>query len=240
MNTKAAILVVEDEKNIRELIGEVLEREGYRVTKAENGQTALSCITSQCPDLILLDLGLPDMDGMEIIRQVRSWSGIPILVISARTQEKEKVQAFDLGADDYVVKPISAPELLARIRVGLRHAHRLGAEEGPIKTRYQAGDLVVDYERHRVLRDGQEIHLTQIEFKILMILAKNAGRVITYDGLIRQIWGPYADSDNRILRVNMAHIRRKIEPDPAQTQYIFTEVGIGYRMREEDEERSKK
>ena len=234
MDVKSLVLVIEDEKNIRDLIGDVLLREGYRVRKASTGKEALTTINSQCPDMILLDLGLPDMDGMDIIRQVRTWSSIPIIIVSARTQEKEKVQALDLGADDYVTKPISTPELLARIRVELRHSNQSGAEGEPFRTKYAAGDLVVDYERHRVTRGEQEIHLTQIEFKILTALAKNAGRVITYDSLIRQIWGPYADSDNRILRVNMAHIRRKIEPDPAQTQYIFTEVGIGYRMREAD------
>ena len=181
-------------------------------------------------DLILLDLGLPDMDGLDLIEQVRSWSNTPIIVISARTLERSKVAALDLGADDYLTKPFGASELLARIRTALRHSQNHCSRQ---VSRYEAGDLVIDFERRLVKVKGQEVHLTQIEYKLVSLLAQNAGKVMTYESIISKIWGPFADSDNQILRVNMAHIRRKLEENPAEPQYIFTEIGVGYRMREE-------
>lgn len=199
-----------------------------------NGADALSVATSQCPDLILLDLGLPDMDGTEIIKQIRTWASIPIIVISARSQEQEKVNALDLGADDYLTKPIGTSELMARIRTALRHSNKLNTDALLYKRPYQAKDLVIDFDKHLVTLAGKEIHLTQIEFKIIALLAKNSGKVMTYDTIIENIWGPYADDDNSILRVNMAHIRRKLESNPAEPKYIFTEIGIGYRMVEDE------
>ncbi len=234
MTHKLSILLVEDEKNICDFITTALSAQDYRLTTAHTGQEALPIITSQCPDLILLDLGLPDMDGMEIIRQVRTWASIPIIVISARTQEQEKVRALDLGADDYLTKPIGISELLARIRTALRHSNRLNTDSPLYKRPFHAKGLTIDFEKHQVLLDDKEIHLTQIEFKIISLLAKNSGRVMTYDSIISNIWGPYADDDNSILRVNMAHIRRKLERNPAEPQYIFTEIGIGYRMVEDE------
>lgn len=234
MTHKLSILLVEDEKNICDFITTALSAHDYRLTTAHTGQEALPIITSQCPDLILLDLGLPDMDGMEIIRQVRTWASIPIIVISARTQEQEKVRALDLGADDYLTKPIGISELLARIRTALRHSNRLNTDSPLYKRPFHAKGLTIDFEKHQVLLDDKEIHLTQIEFKIISLLAKNSGRVMTYDSIISNIWGPYADDDNSILRVNMAHIRRKLERNPAEPQYIFTEIGIGYRMVEDE------
>lgn len=234
MTHKLSILLVEDEKNICDFISTSLSAQDYRISTAHTGKEALPIITSQCPDLILLDLGLPDMDGMEIIRQVRTWSSVPIIVLSARTQEQEKVRALDLGADDYLTKPIGTSELLARIRTALRHSNRLNTDSPLYKRPFHAKGLTIDFEKHLVSLDGKDVHLTQIEFKIISLLAQNSGRVMTYDTIISNIWGPYADDDNSILRVNMAHIRRKLEQNPAEPQYVFTEIGIGYRMIEDE------
>ena len=234
MTHKLSILLVEDEKNICDFISTSLSAQDYRISTAHTGKEALPIITSQCPDLILLDLGLPDMDGMEIIRQVRTWSSVPIIVLSARTQEQEKVRALDLGADDYLTKPIGTSELLARIRTALRHSNRLNTDSPLYKRPFHARGLTIDFEKHLVSVDGKDVHLTQIEFKIISLLAQNSGRVMTYDTIISNIWGPYADDDNSIMRVNMAHIRRKLEQNPAEPQYVFTEIGIGYRMIEDE------
>lgn len=234
MTHKLSILLVEDEKNICDFISTSLSAQDYRISTAHTGKEALPIITSQCPDLILLDLGLPDMDGMEIIRQVRTWSSVPIIVLSARTQEQEKVRALNLGADDYLTKPIGTSELLARIRTALRHSNRLNTDSPLYKRPFHAKGLTIDFEKHLVSVDGKDVHLTQIEFKIISLLAQNSGRVMTYDTIISNIWGPYADDDNSILRVNMAHIRRKLEQNPAEPQYVFTEIGIGYRMIEDE------
>lgn len=234
MTHKLSILLVEDEKNICDFISTSLSAQDYRISTAHTGKEALPIITSQCPDLILLDLGLPDMDGMEIIRQVRTWSSVPIIVLSARTQEQEKVRALDLGADDYLTKPIGTSELLARIRTALRHSNRLNTDSPLYKRPFHAKGLTIDFEKHLVSVDGKDVHLTQIEFKIISLLAQNSGRVMTYDTIISNIWGPYADDDNSILHVNMAHIRRKLEQNPAEPQYVFTEIGIGYRMIEDE------
>lgn len=234
MTHKLSILLVEDEKNICDFISTSLSAQDYRISTAHTGKEALPIITSQCPDLILLNLGLPDMDGMEIIRQVRTWSSVPIIVLSARTQEQEKVRALDLGADDYLTKPIGTSELLARIRTALRHSNRLNTDSPLYKRPFHAKGLTIDFEKHLVSVDGKDVHLTQIEFKIISLLAQNSGRVMTYDTIISNIWGPYADDDNSILRVNMAHIRRKLEQNPAEPQYVFTEIGIGYRMIEDE------
>lgn len=231
---KLLILVVEDDAPVRNLITTTLRTHEYRFLTAENGEEAVMQTASYNPDLVLLDLGLPDMDGMEIIRQVRTWASIPIIVISARTQEQEKVKALDLGADDYLTKPIGTSELLARIRTALRHSNRLNTSSPLYKRPFHARDLTIDFEKHQVILAGKEIHLTQIEFKIISLLAQNSGRVMTYDSIISSIWGPYADDDNSILRVNMAHIRRKLEQNPAEPQYVFTEIGIGYRMVEDE------
>ena len=234
MTHKLSILLVEDEKNICDFISTSLSAQDYRISTAHTGKEALPIITSQCPDLILLDLGLPDMDGMEIIRQVRTWSSVPIIVLSARTQEQEKVRALDLGEEDYLTKQIRTSELLARIRTALRHSNRLNTDSPLYKRPFHAKGLTIDFEKHLVSVDGKDVHLTQIEFKIISLLAQNSGRVMTYDTIISNIWGPYADDDNSILRVNMAHIRRKLEQNPAEPQYVFTEIGIGYRMIEDE------
>ena len=203
------------------------------MTAANNGKDGLALITSSLPDLVLLDLGLPDMDGMDIIRKTREWSSLPIIVISARTQEKEKVQALDAGADDYITKPFGTFELLARIRTAIRHNNKLSDDSQNANRPYAADGLTIDFERRLVTLHGKEIHLTRVEYKIVSLLAKNSGKVMTYDTLIDQVWGPYADDNNRILRVNMANIRRKIEENPGEPKYIFTELGVGYRMLED-------
>lgn len=234
MNLKPTIIVIEDEKSICNFIETTLTTHNYKVITASTGQEGLSFITSCFPDLVLLDLGLPDIDGIEVIKQVRGWSMIPIIVISARTQEQEKVLALDSGCDDYITKPFGTSELLARIRTALRHQQHL-ASSGLANTEpvYSYDDLTIDFSKRLVILAGQEIHLTQIEYKLVSLLAKNGGRVLTYDYIINHIWGPYADNNNnQILRVNMAHIRRKLEKNPAEPNYIFTEIGVGYRMRE--------
>ena len=201
---------------------------------AATGTEGLSLASSQCPDLILLDLGLPDIDGMEVISKIREWSSVPILVISARALEDDKVLALDAGADDYITKPFGNSELLARIRTALRHSSRMQTDGELAYRPYRSKGLMIDFEKRIVSRDGKEIHLTQNEYKIVALLARNCGRVLTYDRLIEHIWGPYSENDNTILRVNMANIRRKLEPNPAEPVYIFTEVGVGYRMADED------
>ena len=233
MYQKISVLIIEDEKSICDFIGKTLDSHEYKVTAANNGKDGLALITSSLPDLVLRDLGLPDMDGMDIIRKTREWSSLPIIVISARTQEKEKVQALDAGADDYITKPFGTFELLARIRTAIRHNNKLSDDSQNANRPYAADGLTIDFERRLVTLHGKEIHLTRVEYKIVSLLAKNSGKVMTYDTLIDQVWGPYADDNNRILRVNMANIRRKIEENPGEPKYIFTELGVGYRMLED-------
>ena len=234
MSSKYTVLIIEDEGNIRNFMAAALNANQYKVLTAKDGQQGMVMISSYHPDVILLDLGLPDMDGMEIIRSVRQWSLVPIIVVSARGMEEDKVEALDAGADDYVTKPFGTSELLARIRSALRHwAARKDTtmeELGIFKT----GELTIDFDRRRVTVRGEEVHLTQNEYKIVAILSKYAGKVMTYDYIIKEIWGPYAKGDNQILRVNMANIRRKLEENPADPRYIITEVGVGYRMSEEE------
>lgn len=233
MQTNGTILIVEDEENICDFISTSLRAQNYKAVSAKSAREGMALAASLCPDLILLDLGLPDMDGAEVIKSVREWSLLPIIVISARSQEKEKVKALDLGADDYVTKPFGSSELMARIRAALRHgAISLGA--GAASEIFSAGGLALNFGKRQVKVDGVEIHLTQVEYKIVAFLARNAGRVMTYDAIISHVWGPYMDDNNRILRVNMANIRRKLEKNPAEPQYIYTEIGVGYRMAEDE------
>ena len=224
------LLIVDDEPGIRMLLKDYFEMTGYETWTAENGREAVELAKKQ-PDLILLDLGLPDIDGSEVLERVRGFSAVPVIVISARTQEAEKVQALDQGADDYITKPFGSEELLARIRTALRHSAQV-ASSGPRETVYSRDGLVIDFDKRVVTLNGEDIHLTQIEYKLVSLLAKNAGKVLTYDFILKEIWGPYADTDNQILRVNMANIRRKLESNPAEPHYIFTEIGVGYRMKE--------
>lgn len=234
MNNKQKILIVEDEQSIINFVTAVLTVNGYDVIQAKTGAQAQSMATSHCPDLILLDLGLPDMDGLDVIRFIRGWTRLPIIVVSARTQERDKVEALDLGADDYITKPFGTSELLARIRTALRHASTANAATPAEAAVFQVGDLTIDYERRRIVVRGNEVHLTQNEFKIISLLSRHAGKVLTHDFIIKEIWGPGLKGDNQILRVNMANIRRKIEKNPGAPEYILTEVGVGYRMAEGD------
>ena len=231
---KEKILIVEDDPAVRTLVTTALSANGYDPIAAATGADAMSLITSHCPDLVLLNLGLPDMDGMEILRTVRSWSNLPVVVLSSRCRERDKVEALDAGADDYITKPFGTGELMARIRTAIRHT-RTQLPTGMIAAsgQYRVGDLVIDYDRHCVLLRGENAKLTQREFRIVALLGKYAGKVLTYDFIIKELWGPKAKSDNQILRVNMTNIRRKIEEDPAAPRYIFTEMGVGYRMAEE-------
>ena len=235
MKIRDRILIIEDEANISGFIATVLNANGYDAMTARTGSEAISTITSHCPDLILLDLGLPDMYGSSILKFVREWSTCPIIVVSARNHERDKVDALDAGADDYIVKPFGTSELLARIRTAIRHT-RTPLPNGDIAQsgQFRAMGLVIDYDKHQVTVDGENARLTQNEYKLVSLLGKYAGRVLTYDFIIRQLWGPKAKTDNQILRVNMANIRRKIEANPAQPKYIFTEIGVGYRMVDPD------
>ena len=234
MLQKLSILVIEDEKSICDFITKTLNAQNYKTTSAHTGKDGLAILTSALPDLVLLDLGLPDMDGLDIIQQTRRWSSLPIIVISARTQEREKVAALDAGADDYITKTFGTDELLARIRTAIRHSNKIMTDSMNNNRPYSAKGLTVDFDKRLVTVDGNEIHLTRVEYKIVSMLAKNSGKVITYSSLIDQVWGPYADDNNRILRVNMANIRRKLEKNPGEPVYIFTELGIGYRMIEDE------
>lgn len=223
---KTSILLIEDEENIRSFISTALKNTNYKITTAKGGNDGLHLSASLCPDLILLDLGLPDLDGMEVIRKLRSWSSIPVIVISARTNEHEKARALDLGADDYITKPFGTVELLARIRTSLRHSHQMQDMASTEPAPYHYKELTIHFENHVVTLSEENIHLTQIEYKLLTLLAKNSGKVLTYTYLMEKIWGPYTDNNNQILRVNMANIRRKIEKNPAAPEYVFTEIGI--------------
>jgi two-component system KDP operon response regulator KdpE len=234
MASKISILVIEDETIICDFIATTLTANDYKVITCNTGKDALSLIPSHCPDVILLDLGLPDVDGLSVLSEVRSWSSTPVIVVSARNDEKDKVRALDLGADDYITKPFGTSELLARIRTALRHSTRYETGNSSSLGCYKVKDLCIDFNKHLVTVNKEEIHLTQIEYKLVSLLAQSAGRVLTYDYIITKIWGPYALKDNQILRVNMANIRRKLEKNPVEPEYIFTEIGVGYRMAEDD------
>ncbi len=229
MTTKIKVLLIEDDKSISSFITTSLDGNGYKVTSALTGKEGLSLAASFCPDIVLLDLGLPDIDGIEVLKQLRSWSKVPIIILSARVKEQDKVTALDLGADDYITKPFGTSELMARIRTSMRHSY-----SGTPDRIYRAHDLEINFEKRLIRLEGKEIHLTQIEYQLLTLLAENSGRVLTYSFIMNAIWGPYMDNNNQILRVNMANIRRKIEKNPAQPQYVFTEIGIGYRMVESE------
>ncbi len=229
MNARIRILLIEDNKNTCSYISALLDKNGYTTTTALTGREGLSLAASLCPNLILLDLGLPDMDGFQVLEQLRGWSHVPILIVSACDEEQEKVAALDLGADDYITKPFYPNELTARIRTALRHSR--GNAHSQV---YKALNLEIDFDKRILRLEGRRVHLTQIEYQLLSLLAENAGRVLTYNTILRRIWGPYAEENNQILRVNMANIRRKIEQNPAQPQYVFTEVGVGYRMLENE------
>ncbi len=227
---KPQILIVEDDNAVANLIAATLETQEYAYKRAENGAEAVMEALSCKPDVVLLDLGLPDMDGVEIIRKIRSWSNMPIIVVSARSEDFDKVSALDAGADDYLTKPFSVDELLARLRVALRRVRYDSVRLGEESSTYENGDLRIDYSAGCVYISDNEIHLTPIEYKLLCLLAKNTGKVLTHNYILKEVWGSPTASDVSSLRVYMATLRRKIEKNSNGVQYIQTHVGIGYRM----------
>jgi two-component system KDP operon response regulator KdpE len=225
------VVLIEDEVPIRRFLRVTLDSHGYRLYEAGTGADALVEVASRQPDVVILDLGLPDMDGLEVIRRLREWTRVPIIVLSARGQERAKVEALDAGADDYIAKPFGADELLARIRVALRHTAGAGREGAEAK--FAVGGLEVDLARRLVRRDGQEIHLTPTEYRLLTTLVRHAGKVLTHRQLLVEVWGPSHTEEAHYLRVYMAQLRRKLEADPAQPRYLLTEPGVGYRLAAE-------
>lgn len=220
------ILVVDDEPPIRRYLRAALSAQGFTIYEAASGQEALNAVIADRPDIIILDLGLPDIDGIEVTRQLREWSQIPIIILSVREAEQDKIAALDAGADDYLTKPFGTGELMARMRVALR---RLTSK--PDEPILQVGGLHMDISRRIVSVDGDQITLTPTEYEILRLLMQNAGKVITHHHLLRQVWGTAYESEMHILRVNISNLRRKIEPDPARPTYIHTEPGVGYRLK---------
>jgi two-component system KDP operon response regulator KdpE len=229
MDNKPLVLIVEDENTVSNFMGSMLTSNGYRFIRSKTGKEAVEMIKSHMPDLILLDLGLPDIDGLFLLEKIRSWSNIPIIIVSARGDERDKVKGLDLGADDYITKPFGTAELLARIRTAIRHSFRISNNN--VDNIFESGDLKIDYDKRIVTLKGEVLHVTPIEYKILVLMSQNAGKVLTHDAIIKEVWGPYTN-ENQTLRVNMANIRRKLESNPAEPRYILTEVGVGYRMSE--------
>jgi two-component system KDP operon response regulator KdpE len=223
------VLVIEDEPQMLRFLRPALEGHGYRMIEARSGRDGLTEAATRAPDVVLLDLGLPDMDGLAVTARLREWSRTPIVVISARGREEDKVAALDAGADDYVTKPFGVPELLARLRVALRHSARADGVEAP---RFAVEDVEIDLEKRRVSRAGEPVHLTPIEYRLLTELARHPGKVLTHSHLLKQVWGPASTQQSHYLRVYMAQLRRKLEQDPARPRILLTELGVGYRLRE--------
>jgi two-component system, OmpR family, KDP operon response regulator KdpE len=228
-----SILVIEDEAAMRRFLRVSLESSGYRWLEATSGREGLSLAAARNPELVLLDLGLPDQDGIDVTARLREWATMPIIVISARGQEEDKVRALDAGADDYLTKPFGVNELLARIRVALRHARGAG---GPLAPVLEFGALKLDLDRREVFVDGKEVHLTPIEYKLLALLAKHAGKVLTHRQILKDVWGPNQSEHTHYVRVHMAELRKKIEANPARPVFLATEPGVGYRLRDRPSE----
>ncbi len=223
----ASVLLIEDEPQIRRFLRASLGAHGYRLVEAETGEDGLLQAATRQPDLVVLDLGLPDLDGLDVIRRLREWASMPIIVLSARGQERDKIAALDAGADDYVGKPFAVGELLARLRVALRHS---AASREPPEPTFTVGDLHVDLATRRIQVSGREVHLTPIEYKLLAALVRHAGKVLTHRQLLRDVWGPPYTEQAHYLRVYMAQLRRKLEADSARPRYLLTEPGVGYRL----------
>lgn len=231
IGAKGLILLVEDEPQMRRFIRVILQGHGYQMTEAEKGEEGLTQAAVRNPDVILLDLGLPDIDGLDVTKRLREWSSVPIIVISAREQEMDKINALDAGADDYLTKPFGAGELLARIRVAMRH--RAMQASGQKESVFVVDNLKVDLVKRRVFANEKEIHLTPIEYKLLSVLIRNAGMVVTHAQLLREVWGPPYSHQTQYLRVYMTQLRHKLEADPARPRFLINEPGIGYRLRVE-------
>ena len=227
---KSKILVIEDDPAITNLIRTTLDTQDYQYHTARTGSAGLMDAVAYNADVIILDLGLPDMDGVEIIRKIRGWSTVPIIVVSARSEDSDKVEALDAGADDYLTKPFSIDELLARLRAALRRRQLDDTGLAPQESVYRNGNLSIDYAAGCVYRDDREIHLTPIEYKLLCVLAKNTGKVLTHNYILKEVWGNAFSADASSLRVFMATLRKKVEENPATPQYIQTHIGVGYRM----------
>ena len=228
---KETILIVEDDAQIRNFIAYILKQEGFPYVMAATAQNAMSILVSQHIDLMLLDLGLPDFDGMEVISRVRGWSEIPIIVVSARDHDKEKAAALDAGADDYLTKPFSATELMARIRVEIRHLNKM--QKTSVQPILTVGDLTADLEKRQIFLKGEPLHVTPLEYNLLTLFFKNMGKVLTTQYILKEIYGSGYGTDTQALRALMAGLRRKIEPVPAKPRYILTEIGVGYRLVDE-------
>jgi two-component system KDP operon response regulator KdpE len=232
---KGLLLLIEDEPQMRRFLRITLQGHGYRLIEAVAGEEGLTQAATRNPDIVLLDLGLPDMDGLEVTKRLREWSQVPIIVLSAREQEEDKIRALDAGADDYLTKPFGAGELLARIRVALRHtATQHGVEESV----FVLDNLKVDLVKRQVLLDEREIHLTPIEYRLLTMLIRHAGKVMTHSQIIKEVWGPAYVNQNHYLRIYMAQLRHKLEADPARPRFFINEPGVGYRLRVDFDERS--
>jgi two-component system KDP operon response regulator KdpE len=225
------VVLVEDELQIRRFLRAALVGQGFRLFEATSGADGLVEVASRQPDVVIVDLGLPDMDGLEVIRRLREWTTVPVIVLSARGQERDKVTALDTGADDYISKPFGADELLARIRVALRHT--AGASHEGADATFRVGDLQVDQLRRHVTVRGSEVRLTPIEYKLLTTLVRHAGKVVTHQQLLREVWGPDHEDQAHYVRVYMAHLRHKLETEPARPRYLLTEPGVGYRLAAE-------
>lgn len=223
-----AVVLIEDERPIRRFLRAALVSQGYRLFEAATGEEGVAEVAMRRPDVVILDLGLPDIDGLEVIRQLREWTAVPIVVLSARGQESDKIAALDAGADDYVSKPFGIGELLARMRVVLRHAARDPKEADDAM--FAVGDLQVDQALRRVMVEGREVHLTPIEYRLLTTLIRYAGKVVTQQQLLKEVWGPHQTEQPHYLRVYVAQLRRKLETDPARPRYLLTEPGVGYRL----------
>jgi len=229
------ILIIEDEAPIRRFLRTTLSAQGFRVLEATNGRDGIAEAAARTPDLIVLDLGLPDINGLEVTRQLREWTSVPIIVLSARSQEHDKVAALDLGADDYVTKPFGVGELLARMRVALRHAAQ--TEDEPGETVFTSGRLRVDLDKRQVWVGEQEIHLTPIEYKLLTVLIRHAGKVLTHRQLLQEVWGPHHTQDAHYVRIYVRQLRNKLEPNPSHPRFLLTELGVGYRLRADEDVR---
>jgi two-component system KDP operon response regulator KdpE len=228
-NDQGQILLIEDEPQMRRFLRVTLQSHGYRLVEAPSGKQGLTEATTRNPDVVLLDLGLPDMDGIEVTKTLREWSQVPIIVISAREQEEDKIRTLDAGADDYLTKPFGAGELLARIRVALRHeALRQSGQKEPV---FVLGELRVDLSKRQVFLKDREVHLTPIEYRLLAVLVKHAGKVVTHTLLLKEVWGPVYSGQTQYLRVYMTSLRRKLEADPARPQFLLNEPGVGYRLK---------
>jgi two-component system KDP operon response regulator KdpE len=223
------VLVIEDEPQMRKFIRASLSSHGYKIIEAERASEALMLATSHNPELVLLDLGLPDGDGIDLTKQMREWSRVPIIVISARGREDDKVAALDAGADDYLTKPFGVNELLARMRVAQRHANSADATPAQV---FELGELRIDLTRREVTRASEPVHLTPIEYKLLVLLTRHAGKVLTHRQILKEVWGPTHTAQTHYVRVQMAELRKKIEPDPSRPRWIVTEPGVGYRFRD--------